>query len=176
MICYSILLAETVWRFLAKRPVKPFRFRKTREIVPVEEGELSPDAVRKAKILIAAMVFSTTLIFIRSIYRTIELLDGWTGPVISNEMLFCVLDGLMVLLATAIFVPIHPAYFLPAWTVYRSTAVGEAGHKGVNGTQGEPKDLERATGAVPVERSASGHSSRTLAPENQTLTNGNKAQ
>lgn len=69
MVLYSILLAETVWRFMSKRPVKPFRFRKTREIQPVPEGSLSPQTVRKAKTLVAAMVFSTVLIFVRSIYR-----------------------------------------------------------------------------------------------------------
>lgn len=135
MILYSILLAETVTRFLTKRPVAPFRFRKTRELVPVPEGTVAPEAVRKAKILIGAMVFSTILIFIRSIYRTIELLEGWNGPIISREDLFCILDGLMVFLALLVFVPFNPAKYLPA---KRRTPTSDAERGAVEKTSSQP--------------------------------------
>jgi hypothetical protein len=151
MILYSILLAETVTRFISKRPVKPFRFRKTREMVPVPDGTVSPQAIRKAKILIGAMVFSTILIFIRSIYRTIELLEGWTGPIISNEMLFCVLDGLMVFLAVLVLNIFHPAQLLPARPKIAVTPSHSQG------------DVEKAPPAQPVEQPMSHQSSRTLA-------------
>jgi len=116
MVAYSLLLAEFVYRFFADKPVKPFRIWKTKPAMAVPKGVVGPADVRKARILIIAMVFSTILIFIRSIYRTIELLDGWTGPIISNEGLFCGLDGLMVFLATAVFNVIHPLWYLPRKT------------------------------------------------------------
>lgn len=116
MVAYSILLAEFVVRYFLDKPVKPFRIWKTKPAMAVPKGVVSANDERKAKIMIGAMVFSTILIFIRSIYRTVELLDGWTGPIISNEALFCGLDGLMVFLATAIFNIIHPMWFLPRKT------------------------------------------------------------
>lgn len=116
MIAYSALLAEFVVRYFLDRPVKPFRVWKTKPAMAVPKGVVPASDVKKSEILIGAMVFSTILIFIRSIYRTVELLDGWTGPIISNEALFCALDGLMVFLATAIFNAIHPMWFLPRKT------------------------------------------------------------
>lgn len=116
MVAYSILLTEFVIRYFFDKPVKPFRIWKTKPAMAVPKGVVSASDERRAKILIGAMVFSTILIFIRSIYRTVELLDGWNGPIISNEALFCVLDGLMVFLATAIFNVIHPMWFLPRKT------------------------------------------------------------
>jgi len=63
--------------------------------------------------LLAAMVFSITCIYIRSIYRTIELLQGWDGYLITNERFFIALDGSMMVLAVSIFNFIHPGWFLP---------------------------------------------------------------
>lgn len=116
MVAYCVLLAEFVVRYFLDKPVKPFRIWKTKPAMAVPRGVVSQADAKKAKILIGAMVFSTLLIFIRSIYRTVELLDGWTGPIISNEALFCALDGLMVFLATAIFNIIHPMWYLPRKT------------------------------------------------------------
>lgn len=113
MVAYSILLAEFVFRYYKDKPVKPFRVWKTKPAMAVPRGVVPAGDIKRSEVLIGAMIFSTLLIFVRSIYRVIELLDGWTGPIISNEMLFCVLDGLMVLLATLVFNFIHPWWFLP---------------------------------------------------------------
>ncbi|KAJ7493862.1 hypothetical protein FB451DRAFT_1388005 [Mycena latifolia] len=53
----------------------------------------------KLKTLIAAMAFSTLILFIRAIYRIIELATGWHGRIIETEVYFNVLDGGMVILA-----------------------------------------------------------------------------
>lgn len=113
MILYSILLVEFVYRYTTKKPVTQFRFRKTKPIQAVPDGSLNAPEIKRADRLIAAMVFSTLLIFIRSIYRTVELLDGWTGAIIQREDLFCVLDGLMVLLAIVVLNVEHPLWTLP---------------------------------------------------------------
>ncbi|KAL4924338.1 RTA1 domain-containing protein [Aspergillus undulatus] len=63
--------------------------------------------------LLAAMVFSVICIYIRSIYRTIELLEGWDGYLITTERFFIALDGAMMVLAVAVFNFIHPGWFLP---------------------------------------------------------------
>lgn len=63
--------------------------------------------------LMFAMIFSVLCIYIRSIYRTIELLQGWTGYLITHEPYFIGLDGSLMVAAVAVFNFIHPGWFLP---------------------------------------------------------------
>ncbi|OXV06816.1 hypothetical protein Egran_05417 [Elaphomyces granulatus] len=63
--------------------------------------------------LLCAMVLSVICIYIRSIYRTIELLQGWNGYLITTEIFFVILDGAMMVPAVAIFNIIHPGWFMP---------------------------------------------------------------
>jgi hypothetical protein len=71
----------------------------------------SSDLPRKNYFLLGATAFSTVMIYIRSIYRTIELSQGWTGYLITREPYFIVLDGIMIVLATGVFNVIHPGWF-----------------------------------------------------------------
>ena len=64
------------------------------------------------KLLVAATVFSLTLIYIRSIYRTIELLQGWRGYLLIREKYFIALDGSMMTLAVAVFNFVNPSFGL----------------------------------------------------------------
>jgi hypothetical protein len=87
----------------------------------------------RLKIMIAALFFSMTVLFIRyflttnkippltdsrnsfccsSIYRTIELQDGWTGRIIHTELYFNVLDGGTVVLAMFTMNFAHPGFLL----------------------------------------------------------------
>jgi len=59
------------------------------------------------------MGFSILLIYIRSIYRTIELLQGWSGYLITHQRYFIALDGSMMVPAVSIFNFVHPAWFMP---------------------------------------------------------------
>jgi len=65
---------------------------------------------RKTQYIIAAMVFSVVLIVIRSIYRTIELLQGWSGYLITTERYFVALDGAMMVGAVGIFNIARPGW------------------------------------------------------------------
>ena len=91
MSLYTVLLSEFVWSLLADRPVKQFRFRKTKEPVVIPANAISPEVLRKAKIMIGAMVFSTFLIFIRSVYRIIELGKSNSYYRLLFQMLNCIL-------------------------------------------------------------------------------------
>lgn len=73
----------------------------------------SPREVRGAEILLWACALSTLLIFIRSVYRSVELLDGWEGPIMKRQTLFNILDGMLMALAVWIFNIVHPGFFLP---------------------------------------------------------------
>lgn len=68
---------------------------------------------RKCEILISATAFSCLMIYIRSIYRTIELMQGWSGYIITHQAYFVALDAVLMLLAVTVFNFIHPGWFLP---------------------------------------------------------------
>ncbi|KAJ7270250.1 RTA1 like protein-domain-containing protein [Mycena rebaudengoi] len=64
------------------------------------------------KIMTGALVFNTTCLLIRAIYRTLELIDGFAGHIISVERYFNVLDGGMILFAIFSLNLAHPGIFL----------------------------------------------------------------
>ncbi|KAJ5239951.1 hypothetical protein N7468_004570 [Penicillium chermesinum] len=63
--------------------------------------------------LLAAMVLSVMVIYARSIYRTIELVQGWSGYLITHEVYFIALDGAMMVIAVGVFNFLHPGWLLP---------------------------------------------------------------
>ncbi|KAF7350552.1 RTA1-domain-containing protein [Mycena sanguinolenta] len=67
---------------------------------------------RNLKVLVSALVFSTLCLFIRAVYRVIELSDGWTGRIIHTQVYFNVLDGMMITLAILTLNVAHPGRLL----------------------------------------------------------------
>ncbi|KAG8884511.1 hypothetical protein FRB97_004024 [Tulasnella sp. 331] len=43
--------------------------------------------------MMSGLIIATVLVYIRSIYRTPELLDGWDGPITTNQAIFDSPDG-----------------------------------------------------------------------------------
>ena len=66
------------------------------------------------RLTIAATAFAVVLIYVRSVYRTLELLQGWKGFLITNERYFITFDGSMMAAAVIVFNIINPAWFLVA--------------------------------------------------------------
>lgn len=67
---------------------------------------------RAINLLTAATTLSLAAIYIRSVYRTVELLQGWRGYLITHERYFIVLDGVMVAICGGIFVFLNPGVLL----------------------------------------------------------------
>lgn len=67
---------------------------------------------RGAALVQPAMVSSVVTIYIRSIYRTVELLQGWRGYLIVHERYFIALDAAMMALAVAVYNVFDPAVLL----------------------------------------------------------------
>ncbi|KAE9404180.1 RTA1-domain-containing protein [Gymnopus androsaceus JB14] len=103
MICYMTLATEYFWRFSRQRPV-----RRATEI------EMRKPAVinDRLQLLIYALMFNTGCLFIRAIYRTIELADGFDGKVIQTQWLFNFFDATMVVFAMYTFNLAHPGRLL----------------------------------------------------------------
>lgn len=81
-----------------------------------KEAALDSPWDRKLLTLSAASFFSTLMIVTRCIYRVVEMAQGWRGHLATTEVYFGILDGLVILLATAIFVFFHPGFLLPQQT------------------------------------------------------------
>jgi hypothetical protein len=65
------------------------------------------------KKVIAALFIAFAMIYIRGIYRTVELAQGWTGFLITHEGFFLGLDASVMVVAVWIFLVFDPAVLLP---------------------------------------------------------------
>jgi hypothetical protein len=104
---YAICASEFYVRYTQDWPIKG-KSLAAEDIPPPP----SPAMSRKISIISGALVFSTTCLFIRAVYREIELSNGWNGRIISTQVLFNVLDGAMITLALYTLNFFHPAYLL----------------------------------------------------------------
>jgi hypothetical protein len=68
----------------------------------------------KIKVFLFGMGIITLMIFIRCIYRTVELLGGWSGYIITHEVYFACLDGLPMVIAFIAFNIFHPSLYIKA--------------------------------------------------------------
>ncbi|KAK0438671.1 RTA1-like protein [Armillaria borealis] len=112
---YAILACEFLVRYTHNCPVSKLFARKKRSDSLVTLS--SPNTPRgfmdtKIKIMIFALAFNTLCLFIRAIYWTIELADGWNGRIILTEVYFNVLDGAMVVLAIYTLNFAHPGILI----------------------------------------------------------------
>lgn len=67
-------------------------------------------ANRLFKPFLWAIAICTILIYVRCIYRLIELAEGWDGYLILHEPYFLVLEALMVFLAAFVMTVVHPGF------------------------------------------------------------------
>ncbi|OCH85658.1 RTA1-domain-containing protein [Obba rivulosa] len=106
---YMIFAAEFLVRYVLDKPFK-------RGDAPAVKAY---NLDKKKKLMLLELTISSVLIYIRSIYRTIELANGWTGVIISTQWLFNVFDAAMITLAMYSLNVLHPGLLLgpgPAWT------------------------------------------------------------
>lgn len=69
--------------------------------------------IRKSRLLkpfVAALSVFTLFIYIRCIYRTAELAEGWSGYLILHERYFLVLEALIVFLGVLSVTVFHPGF------------------------------------------------------------------
>jgi hypothetical protein len=55
-----------------------------------------------------ALGLATALLFIRTVFRSVELSEGFSGHLANNEIEFMILDGVMVILASITLTVFHP--------------------------------------------------------------------
>uniref|UniRef100_A0A0W0F190 RTA1-domain-containing protein n=1 Tax=Moniliophthora roreri TaxID=221103 RepID=A0A0W0F190_MONRR len=119
MTTFSILVTEFVIRLLREKPIrKPVDLQVGVELQPSTSSEstiYAPPRVlldKRRKILLSALLFTTLLLFIRAIYRLIELSGGWDSKIVTTEWLFNVFDAALVTVAFYVWNIAHPGRLL----------------------------------------------------------------
>ncbi|KAI9058096.1 RTA1-domain-containing protein [Trametes sanguinea] len=103
-ICvYALLALEFLLRYRYDKPFKRGGVR-----LPKTSNRLD----RGTKLMMFALLMMWIFLFIRSVYRTIELSNGWTGRIITTERYFNILDGAMIVLAMFTLNFFHPGLLL----------------------------------------------------------------
>jgi len=96
---YTVLAAEFLTRYNMNKPLRP---------TDAGPGKLT----QRLKFQLIGLGIMTFFIFIRSVYRTIELIDGWSGKIISTQSYFNIFDGAMILLSMVTLNIFHPGLLL----------------------------------------------------------------
>ncbi|KAI4187883.1 MAG: hypothetical protein L6R41_002503 [Letrouitia leprolyta] len=68
---------------------------------------------KRLRILAGATTISTLALIARGVYRSIELIQGWRGYLITTESYFIGLDGVLMVIAVSVFVVANPYWLLP---------------------------------------------------------------
>lgn len=105
---FIVFASEFLFRYTTDRPLKKPADELERHQALAYQHGMDP----RMKISLYAMAFSTTCLFIRAVYRTIELTDGWNGRIIATQLYFNVLDGGMVVLAIFTLNIFHPGFLI----------------------------------------------------------------
>ncbi|KAG8911307.1 hypothetical protein FRC00_006733 [Tulasnella sp. 408] len=122
---YCIVQGDYLWRVITDRPVRR-RSNPSGGVTPQSDVEGASNTVTlekqavsgrarltpNIKSMLLGLVIATVFIYIRSIYRTIELLDGWDGAVYVNQKLFNSLDGMPIFVAMFVLNVFHPGRFI----------------------------------------------------------------
>lgn len=122
---FSLLAADFMARVVFHKPYpqrmrRMFRWKRGEEASPdgsepIEKDDetAQPVNLRHAQYLLAGVAWATVMIYIRGIYRSIELAQGWTGYLITHEVYFVWLDGFIMVLCMAGLAVAHPGFLLP---------------------------------------------------------------
>ncbi|KAI0778233.1 RTA1 like protein [Trametes elegans] len=105
---FCVLFAEFMFRRIKDKPLKRVTGNGSSDDMTVFGKPLE----RPMMLLAIGLCIETVLLYIRAVYRTIELADGWDGKVIQTEYLFIVFDGTMVFLTMATLNVFHPGRLL----------------------------------------------------------------
>jgi hypothetical protein len=58
----------------------------------------------------AALFLATATLFVRTVFRAIELSEGFEGKLANNQLQFMILDGAMVIIASICMTVMHPGF------------------------------------------------------------------
>ncbi|KKA19632.1 RTA1 domain protein [Rasamsonia emersonii CBS 393.64] len=107
---------------------------------------------KRFRIFCTAVTGAYTGILIRCIYRIAEMSGGWGNPVMRNEVLFIVLEGVMVLYPAFILTIFAPGFFFPEMANNNNTSASNYSSSSSSritaGPDAEEKEEKDAPGTV----------------------------
>ncbi|SPJ85728.1 uncharacterized protein FTOL_11511 [Fusarium torulosum] len=103
MIVFTVLVLDFMRRVFVKTS-----YLENKKIRPAHHGSLPRSYIW----LLVSVCISLTMIFVRSIYRTIELIQGWEGYLITHERFFIGVDAATMIIAVGIFSFLDPVFLL----------------------------------------------------------------
>ncbi|KAG8785163.1 hypothetical protein FRC15_001879 [Serendipita sp. 397] len=113
LTAYVALGTEFIVRYTLNKPARAIAVQNTQgSDVTLDEKVSRPAIDRNTKLMLLGLIINTVFLFIRAIYRTIELNDGWDGSIITNQALFNWLDGMPITVCTYTFNLFHPGPLL----------------------------------------------------------------
>jgi hypothetical protein len=65
---------------------------------------------KRFRLFLVAIFVAWLTIFIRCIYRVVEMIGGWGNSVMQDELLFNIMDAVMCLIAAGAILILHPGY------------------------------------------------------------------
>lgn len=71
------------------------------------------------RLFLAALAIATVAVFVRSVFRCVELSQGFGGKLAGNEITYMVLEGAMIALAVVVLTFFHPGW---VWNTYWTEA------------------------------------------------------
>jgi hypothetical protein len=102
LLFFAFIATEFLLRYIYDRPIRHFNtFR----------GVLD----RNIRLQILGISIMTSVLLIRSIYRTVELAGGWSGKIISTQWLFNAFDGAMIVIAAFTLNFLNPGMLLAGY-------------------------------------------------------------
>ncbi|KAF9472235.1 RTA1 like protein [Pholiota conissans] len=118
IVIFSICAVEYFIRYNKDAAPNSLKMSQREKLAGSEASSRNSDSGRgvltpNLRYMTYALAFSTTVLFIRGVYRIIELAGGWEGRILHTEVYFNVLDGAMVVLAIYTVNFVHPGIFLP---------------------------------------------------------------
>lgn len=108
LIIFTLCFVECFYRYFTNKPVAPNSGLDDALMKSAARRRMS----KNVKLMIVGLTFTIAVILVRSIYRTLELIDGWTGRIITTQLYFNVMDGAMIVLAMYSLNFIHPGFLL----------------------------------------------------------------
>ncbi|KAF8587164.1 RTA1 like protein [Ramaria rubella] len=120
MLCYTFLAAEFLIRLYLKRPLRIESPSSSPRSSPVHKEWMPGDDAMliggflpaRLGLMVIGLALATILVFIRTVYRSVELLGGWHGPIIRTQIFFNLLDATPIVLALFTLNFLSPAFLL----------------------------------------------------------------
>ncbi|KAG8717877.1 hypothetical protein FRC08_006472 [Ceratobasidium sp. 394] len=109
VILFTILALEFTIRYTLNKPARTSSSTQNEQTQKYTGWALVP---RGIVLMLVGLAIATLFVLIRSVYRTIELSDGWNGVIISTEKWFNWFDGMPILVAMVTLNVFHPGILL----------------------------------------------------------------